>query len=180
MKTNENTQRYHSYRGLPTLAGLATIDQAASAPLLLTLAGDLREELPVLFLRLREGLKKSTKLIEIAPAPTALSAFADAVLAIRPGDAPVVAKALTGDDAAATSLGSHHEGNALADGALDAARALLAEHPGGDGVVEFFRTVQRGADIWLDRPYQRRPRGLECGNEFQPEGGVELQPQRAP
>src|SRR5215470_16896092 len=29
MKTSENTHNYHSYRGLPTLAGLATIDQAA-------------------------------------------------------------------------------------------------------------------------------------------------------
>jgi NADH-quinone oxidoreductase subunit G len=117
--------------GLPR----ATIDEAASAPLLITLTGDLREELPVLFLRLREGLKKSPKLIEIAPTPTALTQFADAILPIRPGDAPLVAKALVGDAAAATSLGSHHEGSALADGALESARALLAEHPDGDGVV---------------------------------------------
>ena len=39
--------------GLPR----ATIDQAASAPLLITLGGDLREELPVLFLRLRAALE---------------------------------------------------------------------------------------------------------------------------
>ena len=32
-------------------------------------------------------------------------------------------------------MGSHHEGSALADGALESARALLAEHPDGDGVV---------------------------------------------
>ncbi len=117
--------------GLPR----ATIDQAASAPLLITLGGDLREELPVLFLRLRAALKGSPKLIEIAPTRTALTPLADATLAIRPGDAPLVAKALTGDDSAAGALGTHHEGSALADGALGAARALLAEHPGGEGVV---------------------------------------------
>src|SRR5271170_6321264 len=65
--------------GLPR----ATIDDAASAPLLITLTGDLREELPVLFLRLRAGLKGSPKLIEIAPTPTALSNLADATLTIR-------------------------------------------------------------------------------------------------
>ena len=117
--------------GLPR----ATIDQAASAPLLITLAGDLREELPVLFLRLRAALKGSPKLIEIAPTPTALTPLADVTLAMRPGDAPLVAQALTGDDAAAGALGTHHEGSALADGALEAARALLAGHPGGEGVV---------------------------------------------
>ena len=37
--------------GLPR----ATIDEACAAPVLVTLAGDLREELPVLFLRLREA-----------------------------------------------------------------------------------------------------------------------------
>ena len=38
--------------GLPR----ATIDEACQAPVLVTLAGDLREELPVLFLRLREAV----------------------------------------------------------------------------------------------------------------------------
>ena len=38
--------------GLPR----ATIDEACAAPVLVTLAGDLREELPVLFLRLREAV----------------------------------------------------------------------------------------------------------------------------
>ena len=117
--------------GLPR----ATIDEAVSAPLLITLTGDLREELPVLFLRLRAGLKGSPKLIELAPTPTALTPLANAILPIRPGDAPLVARALTGDDTAAGALGTHHEGSALADGALEAARALLGRHPGGEGVV---------------------------------------------
>ena len=118
--------------GLPR----ATIDQAATAPLLVTLCGDLREELPVLFLRLREAvIKHGTKLIEIGPTSTALSPLAAAVLAARPGDAPLVAKALTGDPSAVTALGSHHQGAAVDAAALDRARQLVAEHPDGDGVV---------------------------------------------
>ena len=118
--------------GLPR----ATIDAAASASLLVTLCGDLREELPVLFLRLREAVvKHDTRLIEIGPTSTALSPFAAAVLAARPGDAPLVAQALTGDAAAVTALGAHHEGAALDPDALDRARKLLAEHPEGQGVV---------------------------------------------
>ena len=46
-----------------------------------------------------------------------------------------MARALAGDDAAVGALGTHHEGAALDGAALDAARRVLAEHPGGDGVV---------------------------------------------
>ena len=68
--------------GLPR----ATIDEACAAPVLVTLAGDLREELPVLFLRLREAVVGGgTQLLEIAPAPTALTALAAASLAHPPG-----------------------------------------------------------------------------------------------
>ncbi len=118
--------------GLPR----ATIDEACAAPVLVTLAGDLREELPVLFLRLREAVRGgTTSLIEIAAAPTALSALATATLRVRPGDAPAMARALAGDDAAAVALGSHHQGAALTQGELETARRLLADHPGGAGVV---------------------------------------------
>ena len=118
--------------GLPR----ATIDQACAAPVLVTLAGDLREELPVLFLRLREAVAGgTTALVEIAPTPTALTPLAAVSLRLRPGDAPALARALTGDDGAATALGTHHEGAALAPGALDAARTVLAAHPDGEGVV---------------------------------------------
>jgi NADH-quinone oxidoreductase subunit G len=118
--------------GLPR----ATIDEACAAPVIVTLAGDLREELPVLFLRLRAAAQRAgTDLIEMSPAPTALTPFASATLPIRPGDAPVVARALTGDEAAASALGTHPEGSALGAGALDAARRILAAHPDGEGVV---------------------------------------------
>jgi NADH-quinone oxidoreductase subunit G len=118
--------------GLPR----ATIDEACAAPVLLTLCGDLREELPVLFLRLREALVgRGTKLLEVAPAPTALTGLAAAALRIRPGDASLMARALTGDAAAATALGAHPEGAAVTTAQLESAAALLSDHPDGEGVV---------------------------------------------
>ncbi len=117
--------------GLPR----ATIDAACAAPVLVTLAGDLREELPVLFLRLREAVAGSTSLIEMAPTTTALTGLATASLPIRPGEAPLVARALCGDDAAVTELASHPEGSAVDDGALGVARRVLATRPDGEGVV---------------------------------------------
>ena len=73
----------------------ATIDEACSAPVVLLVSGDVREELPVLFLRLRGAVvNKSTSLIEIAPRATSLSPYASVSLTIRPGDAPTVAPEL--------------------------------------------------------------------------------------
>jgi NADH-quinone oxidoreductase subunit G len=117
--------------GLPR----ATIDTACAAPVIVTLSGDLREELPVLFLRLREAIVAGSALIEISPTPTALTPLAAARLPIRPGEAQLVAQALAGDAAAVTELSTHPQGPAQGDGALAAARALLAEHPDGEGIV---------------------------------------------
>jgi NADH-quinone oxidoreductase subunit G len=118
--------------GLPR----ATIDEACAAPVLLTLAGDLREELPVLFLRLREAVVGGdTQLLEIAPAPTALTALATASLRIRPGDASTMVRALSGDAGASTALGTHPEGATFTQDQMEAARGVLAAHPAGEGVV---------------------------------------------
>ncbi len=122
--------------GLPR----ATIDTACAARVLITLAGDLREELPVLFLRLREAVAGATTLIEMTPTPTALTALAAASLGVRPGEAPVVARALCGDDAAVTALGTHPEGSSVTAEVLAAARQALVDAggaggEGGEGVV---------------------------------------------
>ncbi len=119
--------------GLPR----ATIDEAAAAPLLVTLCGDLREELPVLFLRLREAV--------VQHGHGAHRDRTDPVCARPAGEgAPVRPSrrcAARGQGAHGrrrrrwARSGTHHEGAALDRAALDAARALLAEHPGGDGVV---------------------------------------------
>jgi NADH-quinone oxidoreductase subunit G len=117
--------------GLPR----ATLDAACAAPVLITLAGDLREELPVLFLRLREAVIGSTELIELTPVPTGLSPLATATLPIRPGEAPLAARALCGDAAAATALASHPQGPAIAGDVLAAAQASVAARADGEGIV---------------------------------------------
>ncbi len=85
--------------GLPAevLLGLprATIDQAAAAPLVITLGPDIKDELPVLYLRLRGAVhEQGTQLVEITPAPTGLTRYASETLLYRPGEAASVARAL--------------------------------------------------------------------------------------
>ena len=118
--------------GLPR----ATIDEACAAPVLVTLAGDLREELPgPLPAPARGGCRGQPEAARDRARPTALTRSPPPSLRIRPGDAPLMATALTGDDAAATALGTHPEGGAVTTGELDAARGVLAAHPDGEGVV---------------------------------------------
>ncbi|HUX05302.1 MAG TPA: NADH-quinone oxidoreductase subunit NuoG [Acidimicrobiales bacterium] len=110
-------------QALPT----ATIDEAVDAPVVVTLTGDLREELPVLFLRLREAfVKHHHALVEFAFGASALRSLARVSLAVRPGEAHLVAAALAGQGAA-------HLGAAFSESELAAARALLGER--GEGVV---------------------------------------------
>ena len=105
----------------------ATINEAASATTVVTIGGDLREELPVLYLRLRENFtKRAHSLIELSPVPTSLSALARVRLAVRPGDLPAVVKAL-GDLEPKTPRNSGVASRDLMD-----ARALLGT---GAGVV---------------------------------------------
>ena len=67
--------------GLPR----ATIDQAASADTVITLTGDLREELPILFLRLRSAIVDGhLDLVELSPSSTALTRYAAASLRYAP------------------------------------------------------------------------------------------------
>ena len=115
----------------------ATIDEACSAKTVVLLTGDVREELPVLFLRLRQAaLEGGTALVELAPRPTSLSRYAAVSVAARPGDAPPLARALTGDDGAASSLQSHPEGPAWHPEDLARARAAArSRRRAGDGVV---------------------------------------------
>ncbi|MGI8810525.1 MAG: NADH-quinone oxidoreductase subunit NuoG [Acidimicrobiales bacterium] len=77
--------------GLPR----ATIDQACSASAVVLLAPDLKEELPVFYLRLRAAaVDGGLKLIELTPQATGLSRHAEVRLQYRPGEAAAVARAL--------------------------------------------------------------------------------------
>ena len=112
----------------------ASVNDAANAKVVLSLGGDLREELPVLFLRLREAITRGgTKLVELAPRGTALTSLATAAVQLRPGDELTATKAVLGDEAAATALATHPEGPTFGPDVLAAGREALAGD--GEGVV---------------------------------------------
>ncbi len=70
--------------GLPR----ATIDQAASADTVILLTGDIREEVPVLFLRLRSAIVDGhLDVVELSPTATAMTEYAAASLRYRPAGA---------------------------------------------------------------------------------------------
>ena len=102
----------------------ATIDDAAHASTIVTLGGDLRQELPVLFLRLREALVKGrSKLVSITETANPFGELASVELTVRPGESARVAHALSDPS---VSLGLDF---LIDEFALGEARSLL----GGDG-----------------------------------------------
>jgi NADH-quinone oxidoreductase subunit G len=117
--------------GLPR----ATIADACSARAVLLLAPDLREEMPILYLRLRHAaVEGHLPLVELGPVPTALAQHARASLSYRPGEAAFAARALIAD-----------ESGSAPPAALDAeqlaeARSVLGQAAGagtapGEGIV---------------------------------------------
>ncbi len=103
--------------GLPR----ATIDQAASAGTVILLAGDVREELPVLFLRLRAAaVDGGLSIVELSPQATSLTAHAAASLRYAPGEATGLVEALVADGAAPSTVDAD---------SLDTARRLVGEGP---------------------------------------------------
>ncbi|MGH9105602.1 MAG: NADH-quinone oxidoreductase subunit NuoG [Acidimicrobiales bacterium] len=73
----------------------ATIDQVCDAALIVTLAPDIKEELPILYLRLRHAaVDKAVPIIEVSPAVTGLSRYAALSLRYRPGEAAALVRAL--------------------------------------------------------------------------------------
>jgi NADH-quinone oxidoreductase subunit G len=114
----------------------ASLDDACRARTVVLLTGDVREELPVLFLRLRQAVMSgSTRIVEISPTPTSLTRYASASLRTRPGDAPTLADVVLGR---AASLPAHPAGPACSPAELAAARGLLAPRDGeapGTGIV---------------------------------------------
>jgi NADH-quinone oxidoreductase subunit G len=114
--------------GLPAEAvvGLprATIDDAcAPGGAVLYLAPDAKEELPVLYLRLRHAvLNDGVQLVELAPFATSTTDLAAASLHYRPGEALLLVEALLAGRASKEIAG-------VAPEAIEAAAALLADRP---------------------------------------------------
>ncbi len=65
----------------------ATINDAANASTIVLLGPDLKEELPVLYLRLRDAAeKRRSRILEFTPRSTGLSKYAWKSILVRPGD----------------------------------------------------------------------------------------------
>ncbi|HVC71906.1 MAG TPA: NADH-quinone oxidoreductase subunit NuoG [Acidimicrobiales bacterium] len=126
--------------GLPAevMAALprATIDEACAARCLVVLAGDLREELPVLFLRVRgAAVENDLAVVELTPQSSALTGYATASLTYRPGQAAELVRALAGGGDDVGSGGA--DGPATVEPSVWAAAATALGRAGsdGDGVV---------------------------------------------
>jgi NADH-quinone oxidoreductase subunit G len=84
-----------SVLGLPR----ATIDQAAAAPLVITISPDIKDELPVLYLRLRHAVRENgTQLVELTPAPTGLTPYASETAVYQPGGLVALVAGIVGSD----------------------------------------------------------------------------------
>jgi NADH-quinone oxidoreductase subunit G len=115
--------------GLPR----ATIDEASSARALLVLSGDLREELPVLYLRLRAAVGRGAALVECSSLASSVSSFATLRLAHRPGEVAQLVAALVSGDAATDAAGVPADQVQRARDVLDGGSAGAGER--GSGVV---------------------------------------------
>ncbi len=143
--------------GLPR----ATIDQAAAADTVIVLSGDLREELPILFLRLRSAaVDGGLSLVELSPQATALTPYAAASLRYLPGDAAGMARALVDADTAAPTsadpagLGEARRLAGAADVVVIVGRPSLAED--GALVAEAAQVLARALPTARFLPALRR------------------------
>ena len=84
----------------------ATIDEAASAATIVLLSPDLKEELPVLYLRLRDAAEnKRSRIIEFAPKTSGMSRYAWKSVVYEPGTQAFVVASTLADPAVAAQLG---------------------------------------------------------------------------
>src|SRR3954471_8915416 len=104
--------------GLPR----ATIDEACSASTVVLLGADLKEELPILYIRLRQAaVDGQTRILEVTPQPTGMTRYAAASVSYSPGEAAEVVRSLM--------QGSNGAGELLRDGnvVVVLGRSSLAE-----------------------------------------------------
>ncbi|HEY0519132.1 MAG TPA: NADH-quinone oxidoreductase subunit NuoG [Ilumatobacteraceae bacterium] len=120
----------------------ATIDEAANASTIILMAPDIKEELPVLYLRLRDAAeKRRSRIIEFAQKRTGLSGVAWKTIEYQAGGITDAVAACSDDPEIVRQL-------ATGSVVIVAGRANLAEHPRevGNGVVAALR-VAAGAKV---------------------------------
>ena len=89
--------------GLPA----ATIDEACAGGTLLVLGPDLKEELPVLYLRSRDAVeKRGLRVVELSPTATSTTPLAAASLRYRPGEQAALAASLVSGGAPPAGVGA--------------------------------------------------------------------------
>ena len=152
--------------GLPAEAVLglprASIDATCAAGTVVLLAPDLKEELPVLYLRLRDAVvSRGLRIIEISPTDTGMTPLAAASLRHRPGAAAQLMEALVGG-------GRRSAGGDVAS--LRAAAELLGDGPvvcvlGRPSLAESGESVAAAAAVLLEaRPGTTFLSALRRGN----------------
>ncbi|HEY7627276.1 MAG TPA: NADH-quinone oxidoreductase subunit NuoG [Ilumatobacteraceae bacterium] len=115
----------------------ATIDETASATTVIVIGPDLKEELPVLFLRLRDAvLNRGTRVIELVQKRGGLTPLAWRSIEYHAGGTAQAVAGLAADGDIVAQLA---KGNVV----IVAGRANLAEHPreGGNGVLAALELV---------------------------------------
>jgi NADH-quinone oxidoreductase subunit G len=148
--------------GLPAEAVLglprASIDATCAAGTVVLLAPDIKEELPVLYLRLRDAVvSRGLRLIELTPTETGLTHLAAASVRYRPGEAAHVMAALVG-------------GASSGDPAVRAAAELLGDGPvvcvlGRPSLAESADSIVAAANTLLEaRPGTTFLSALRRGN----------------
>ena len=132
----------------------ATLDDVASATTIVLLAPDLKEELPVAYLRVRDAVqKKRSKVIELTPKPGGLTKYAWRSIGYEPGtqaaavrtllaDADIAAQLAKGSVAIVVGKANLAESSAAT---VDALHTLLAALPAATVLPAFRRGNVVGA-----------------------------------
>ncbi len=155
--------------GLPR----ATIDDAAWADTLVLLGPDLKEELPVLHLRLLAAARENgIAIVELSPKPTGLTADAAVSLRHQPGGAPAAVSALLADtDPAESVAGVPAELLQEARRLLDPQRSTVVVLGRGSMAESAEHTVQAALALHEARPEATFLPALRRGNVH---GALEL------
>ncbi|CAB4577376.1 unannotated protein [freshwater metagenome] len=132
----------------------ATIDEAARASTIILLAPDLKEELPILYLRLRDASeKKRSRILEFTAKESGLTRYAwktvpylpgtqPAVVASTLADAPISAQMATGSVVVVVGRSNLAESDEYTMAALD---AVMTAHPNATVLPVLRRGNVRGA-----------------------------------